>query len=107
MRVEYNFELDRVDVPRFSVEATEGPAKLFTLATLLLNIFGAGRACADIVFHSPNENEPARKRALLQEILESAPGAPPLSFEPGASGRLGGTYYEWLRIRSNGGAAGG
>ena len=38
MRLEYGFELSGVSVPRFSVEAVEGIGKLFTLATLVLNV---------------------------------------------------------------------
>ena len=38
MRVEYNFALDRVGVPCFCVETTEGPHKLFQLTTLVLNV---------------------------------------------------------------------
>jgi len=38
MRVEYSFNLSRVEVPCFSVETTEGPHKLFTLTTLILNV---------------------------------------------------------------------
>jgi len=32
MRLEYGFELSKVEIPRFSVEAVEGIGKLFTLA---------------------------------------------------------------------------
>jgi hypothetical protein len=104
MRIEYTFGLERVDVPRFSVEATEGPAKLFTLATLVLNILHeSGRA--DVVFHSPNPDEPGRKLSLLKEIVSAAPDAGKLAFEAGESGRLGGVYYQWLSIRSSGAAA--
>ena len=38
MRLEYTFQLDEVAVPRFSVEAVEGIGKVFTLATLVLNV---------------------------------------------------------------------
>ncbi len=38
MRLEYGFELSGVEVPRFSVEAVEGIGKLFSLATLVLNV---------------------------------------------------------------------
>ena len=52
MRIEYNFGLDRVDLPVFSVEATEGANKLFTLATLVLNVLSSrGEVC--FVFHRP------------------------------------------------------
>ncbi len=98
MRIEYSFELDKVDVPRFSVEATEGPAKLFTLATLVLNILQASDR-ADVVFHSPNPDEPTRKIALFQQILGATPDSRKLEYEEGESGRLGGVYYQWVSIR--------
>ena len=49
MRVEYKFGLDQVGVPCFSVEATEGPAKLFTLSTLVINVISVGD-CVDVIF---------------------------------------------------------
>jgi hypothetical protein len=101
MRIEYNFGLESLEVPRFSVEATEGPAKLFTLATLVLNILAA-RHRADIVFHSPNPDEPTRNITLFEEILGAAPSGPGFKFEVGDSGRLGGVYYQWLSIHSDG-----
>jgi hypothetical protein len=97
MRIEYNFGLERVDVPRFSVEATEGPHKLFTLATLVLNILREVDR-ADIVFHSANPDEPNRKISLFEQILGAAPGVAPFKFEEGESGRLAGVYYQWLSI---------
>ena len=93
MRIEYNFALERVDVPRFSVEATEGPHKLFTLATLVLNILHE-RPRTDIVFHSPNPDEPGRKIALFEQILTEAPDVLKFDFHEGESGRLGGVYYQ-------------
>jgi len=50
MRLEYSFELAEVTVPRFSVEATEGIGKLFTLATLALNVLDT-RERVELVFH--------------------------------------------------------
>ena len=50
MRLEYGFELSTVDMPRFSVEAVEGIGKLFTLATLVLNVLDV-RPHVEIVFH--------------------------------------------------------
>ena len=38
MRLEYGFELQECEIPRFAVEAVEGIGKLFTLATLVLNV---------------------------------------------------------------------
>jgi hypothetical protein len=97
MRIEYNFGLERVDVPRFSVEATEGPHKLFTLATLVLNILHEVDR-ADLVFHSANPDEPNRKIAMFEQILGAAPEAMKFRYVEGESGRLGGVYYQWLSI---------
>ena len=38
LRLNYTFELSSVATPRFSVEAVEGIGKIFTLATLVLNV---------------------------------------------------------------------
>ena len=101
MRVEYNFSLQRVDVPRFSVESTEGPHKLFTLASLVLNVLHE-KSRVDVVFHSANPDEPKRKIATFLDIVKSAPGAPKLSSTEGGAGRAGGVYFQWLSIRTNG-----
>ena len=103
MRIEYNFGIDRVDLPVFSVEATEGANKLFTLATLVLNVLGS-RTKVSLVFHSPNPDEPPRTIALFQQILGSAPDKPEVQYEDGEAGSLGGIYFRWLNIRSSGGA---
>ena len=99
MRIEYNFGLEQVDVPRFSVETTEGPHKLFTLATLVLNVLHEVDH-TDIVFHSANPDEPSRKIALFEQIVASAPGGSGFRYEEGESGRLAGVYYQWLSIHA-------
>ena len=104
MRIEYNFGLDEVELPAFSVEATEGAQKLFTLSTLVLNVMAA-RGRAQLVFHSANPDEPQRKIEMFQRILGSSPNKPDLEYEPGESGSLGGVYFRWLSIRSSGGGA--
>ncbi len=106
MRVEYQFALEKVDVPRFSVEATEGPAKLFTLATLVLNILHQ-EPRVDVVFHSPNSQDLTRKVERVKVILESAPNAPSLRYDEGKSGEVGGIYFRWLSIHATGGSDGG
>ena len=53
MRLEYTFAITEVPVPRFSIEAVEGIGKLFTLATLVLNVL-AVRPRVEIVFHGLN-----------------------------------------------------
>lgn len=104
MRVEYNFNLQRVDVPRFSVESTEGPHKLFTLASLVLNVLYE-KSRVDVVFHSANPDEPKRKIATFLDVMKSAPGAPKLASTEGEAGRAGGVYFQWLSIRTSGGGA--
>lgn len=98
MRIEYAFELNKVDTPRFSVEATEGPHKLFTLATLVMNVLSAQKR-VDVVFHSQNPDDPEKKISTFQKILASAPGSAPFQFRDGDSGSLGGVYFRWLSIQ--------
>ncbi len=98
MRVEYSFSLDRIQVPRFSVETTEGPHKLFTLTTLVLNVLAECER-ADVIFHSPNQADLPKKIAAFKKILQSGPAAPGLAFGGGPSGSLGSCYYSRLNIR--------
>ena len=67
MRIEYNFQLDQVTVPRLSVEATEGIGKLFTLATLALNVLDV-RERIELVFHglNPEDLDACRKDPKLK-----------------------------------------
>ncbi len=104
MRVEYNFGLNNVATPCFSVEATEGPHKLFQLMTLVHNVLEE-KDRVDIIFHSPNQGEIPKKIASFRTILESAPNARSISFEPGESGSLGSSHYAWVSILSSGAGA--
>ena len=70
MRIEYAFELSQVDVPRFSVEAVEGIGKVFTLATLVLNVLDS-KPRLELVFHGLNPEDPERKIVAFKEILGS------------------------------------
>lgn len=99
MRVDFRFGLDRVDVPRFSVEATEGPQKLFTLATLVLNVLHE-RPRVDVVFHSPNAEDLPKKISRFRTIVESAPDTSEHRYAEGKSGELGGIYFQWLSIHA-------
>ena len=74
MRLEFNLELDKVEVPRFSVEAVEGIGKIFTLAILVLNVFDTHEN-VEIVFHGLNPEDPKRKIEGFREIVESSPTA--------------------------------
>ena len=81
MRLEYGFELSKVDIPRFSVEAVEGIGKLFTLATLVLNVLDT-RPRAEIVFHGLNPDDPAAKIEAFKEIIGSASTGSRLKYTP-------------------------
>jgi hypothetical protein len=102
MRLEYGFELAECDVPRFAVEAVEGIGKLFTLATLVLNVL-ATKQQAEIVFHGLNPEDPERKIQAFCEIANSAPTAAALQFTPGVSGSVSGSssYFQWLTVSSS------
>ena len=79
MRLEYSFQLDEVDVPRFSVEAVEGIGKVFTLATLVLNVIDR-KPRVELVFHGLNPDDPSRKIDAFKRIIDSA--------QPGSRGAL-------------------
>jgi hypothetical protein len=99
MRLEYTFELAQVTVPRFSVEATEGIGKLFTLATLTLNVLDA-RERVELVFHGLNPEDPSRKIEAFRRILETAGTKWDLTFDPGQGGSVPGSssYYQWISL---------
>jgi hypothetical protein len=100
MRIEYGFELSQVEVPRFSVEAVEGIGKVFTLATLVLNVLES-RPRVELVFHGLNPEDPERKIVAFKEILGSCSAADKVRYEPGRGGRVPGSssYYQWLTVR--------
>jgi hypothetical protein len=102
MRIEYNFALDNVETPVFSVETTEGPTKLFTLTTLVVNVL-AERHQVDLIFHSPNQMDLPKKIDAFRQILQSAPHAPACQLLEGKSGSLGTSYYTWITLRPTGG----
>ena len=106
MRIEYNFALDNVGVPCFCVETTEGPHKLFQLTTLVLNVLEEKHR-VDVIFHSPNQSDLAKKIKAYTQILSSAPNAPKFEFVEGESGSLGSSYYCWVSIHANGARAAG
>jgi hypothetical protein len=99
MRIEYKFELEQVKVPRFSVEATEGIGKLFTLATLVLNVLDA-RERVELVFHGLNPEDPSRKIDAFRRVLESSGTRWEMSWEPGQGGSVPGSssYYQWIAL---------
>ena len=99
MRLEYSFNLSDVPVPRFSIEAVEGIGKLFTLATLVMNVL-AVRTRIEIVFHGLNPEDPGRKIDAFREILGTSEAASDLRFAAGHGGKIPGSssYYQWLSV---------
>ena len=77
MRLEYTFKIDEVAVPRFSVEAVEGIGKVFTLATMVLNVLDV-KPKVELVFHGLNPDDPSRKIDAFRKIVESATSTPTL-----------------------------
>ena len=102
MRVEYTFSIDNIAMPCFSVETTEGPTKLFTLTTLIVNVL-AEKGCAAIIFHSPNREDLPKKIVAFEHILRSAPSAPTFKFQQGEAGSSGSSYYQWISIQTKDG----
>ena len=85
MRLEYRFELSQLEVPRFAVEAIEGIGKLFTLATLVLNVL-ATKPRVEIVFHGNNPDDPTRKIDAFREIIKTSEAGGALRFPARPSG---------------------
>jgi hypothetical protein len=99
MRLEYGFELSDVKVPRFSVEAVEGIGKLFTLATLVLNVLET-KSRVEIVFHGLNPEDPETKIAAFKEIAGSSNSGTTLRYEIGKGGRIPGSSssFRWVTV---------
>ena len=99
MRLEYRIELDKIEVPRFSVEAVEGIGKVFTLATLVLNVLETKRS-VNLVFHGLNPEDPDRKIEAFKKIIESASSTYSIEYREGKGGAVPGSssYYQWLTL---------
>jgi len=99
MRLEYGFELSKVEVPRFSVEAVEGIGKLFTLAALILNVLET-KEQVEIVFHGLNPEDPETKIAAFKEIVAGSESGGNLSYRPGSGGRVPGSSssFRWIVV---------
>jgi hypothetical protein len=100
MRLEYTFSLTDVAIPRFSVEAVEGIGKLFTLATLVINVMAAGKQRVEIVFHGNNSDDPTRKIDAFREILATADGGAGLALTAANGGKIpaSSSYFQWLVV---------
>ncbi len=99
MRLEYGFELSGVEVPRFSVEAVEGIGKLFTLATLVLNVLETKQK-VEIVFHGLNPDDPSAKISAFQEIMGGSESGGSLRYQLGKGGGVpsSSSSYQWITV---------
>ena len=99
MRLDYTISIQDIAVPRFSVEAVEGIGKLFTLATLVLNVLET-KEKVEIVFHGLNPEDPERKIRGFQEILATSGTADVPRFDPGEGGRVPGSssHFQWVML---------
>jgi hypothetical protein len=100
LRLNYTFELSEVQTPRFSVEAVEGIGKVFSLASLVLNVLDT-KDSVEIVFHGLNPEDPDRKIEAFHTIINSSSLDPSTTFESGTGGRVPGSssYFQWLTVR--------
>ncbi len=90
-----------LETPRFAVEAVEGIGKLFTLATLVLNVM-ENKPKVELIFHGLNPEDPERKIAGFKEIMASCESARTIRFEEGKSGRVSASSssFQWLIVRA-------
>jgi hypothetical protein len=102
MRLEYTFRLDEVEVPRFSVEAVEGIGKIFTLATLVLNVIDR-KPRVELVFHGLNPDDPSRKIEAFKRIIDSAQPGISVHYREGKGGSVPGSssYFQWLIVEND------
>ena len=102
MRLDYSFQLDKVDVPCFAVEAIEGIGKLFTLATLILNVLET-RDRVEIVFHGLNPDDPEAKINAFKEIAAGSETQRDLEYTLGSGGHIPGSssYFRWMTVSRN------
>ncbi len=102
MRIEYGFELSKVEVPCFAVEAIEGIGKLFSLATLVLNVLESKQK-VEIVFHGLSPDDPDTKIEAFKEIASGSNSPRELRYELGSGGHVPGSssYFRWLTISAS------
>lgn len=97
MRLDYRFDLDEISVPRFSVEAVEGIGKLFTLATLVLNVLEV-KPRVEIVFHGLNPEDPEAKIEAFKEIVTGSETGSDLRYDLGRGGQIPGSSSSFLWV---------
>ena len=99
MRLEYGFQLSEIEVPRFSVEVVEGIGKLFTLATLVLNVLET-KPKVEIVFHGLNPGDPEAKIDAFKEIVSGSETGAELRYEFGKGGQIPGSSssFRWITV---------
>jgi hypothetical protein len=99
MRIEYKLQLDQVSMPYFSMETSEGMHKLFTLAATVMNLLENKEAVC-ISIHGGNAEDPARKAAYLEQIIESGRQRDRrYALERTSAGRVDSTHHLWVVIR--------
>ena len=99
MRLDYSFELSEIELPRFSVEVVEGIGKLFTLATLVLNVLET-KPKVEIVFHGLNPGDPEAKIDAFKEIVSGSESGGELRYEFGKGGQIPGSSssFRWITV---------
>ena len=99
MRLDYGLQLSEIDVPRFSVEVVEGIGKLFTLATLVLNVLET-KPKVEIVFHGLNPGDPEAKIEAFKEIVGGSETGAALRYEFGKGGQIPGSSssFRWITV---------
>ncbi len=99
MRLDYGFELSEIELPRFSVEVVEGIGKLFTLATLMLNVLET-KPKVEIVFHGLNPGDPEAKIEAFKEIVSGSESGAELRYEFGKGGQIPGSSssFRWITV---------
>jgi hypothetical protein len=99
MRLDYGFELSEIELPRFSVEVVEGIGKLFTLATLVLNVLET-KPKVEIVFHGLNPGDPEAKIDAFKEIVSGSETGAELRYEFGKGGQIPGSSssFRWITV---------
>jgi hypothetical protein len=99
MRLDYGFELSEIELPRFSVEVVEGIGKLFTLATLVLNVLET-KPKVEIVFHGLNPGDPESKIEAFKEIISGSETGADLHYDFGKGGQIPGSSssFRWVTV---------